>query len=148
MYSRRCIAFKYFKKYFACICSAYIDVSIIDGFLRKSPVSLGTASARCADPHSPHRTPAPNLREVESLGTLWPRGTLIRVPLATSSTPSRTQHHRRDYGYWGTSWKRILNPGFQEGSRLNPKYVSNARDFCVIELIALPFIIPGRLTCT
>ena len=38
-------------------------------------------------PHSPHRTPAPNLREVESLGTLWPRGTLIRIPLATP-TPS------------------------------------------------------------
>ena len=48
-------------------------------------------------------------------------------------------------GYSGTSWIRILNPGFQEGSRLNPKYVSRARDCCVIELIPLPFQICDRI---
>ena len=49
------------------------------------------------------------------------------------------------YGYSHTSWKRILNPGFQDGSRLNPKYVPRARDCCVIELIPLPFQICDRI---
>ena len=48
-------------------------------------------------------------------------------------------------GYSHTSWKRILNPGFQDGSRLNPKYVPRARDCCVIELIPLPFQICDRI---
>ena len=48
-------------------------------------------------------------------------------------------------GYSHTSWKRILNPGFQDGSRSNPKYVSRARDCCVIELIPLPFQICDRI---
>ena len=38
-----------------------------------------------------------------------------------------------------------MNPGFQDGSRLNPKYVPRARDFCVIELIPLPFQICDRI---
>ena len=38
-----------------------------------------------------------------------------------------------------------MNPGFQDGSRLNPKYVPRARDFCVIELIPLPFQICHRI---
>ena len=48
-------------------------------------------------------------------------------------------------GYSCASWKRILNPGFQDGSRLNPKYVPRARDCCVIELIPLPFQICDRI---
>ena len=38
-----------------------------------------------------------------------------------------------------------MNPGFQDGSWLNPKYVPRARDFCVIELIPLPFQICHRI---
>ena len=54
-------------------------------------------------------------------------------------------HRRSHSGYSSPSWIRILNPGFQEGSRLNPKYVPRARDCCVIELIPLPFQICDRI---
>ena len=36
-------------------------------------------------------------------------------------------------------------PGFQDESRLNPKYVPRARDCCVIELIPLPFQICDQI---
>jgi hypothetical protein len=82
-------------------------------------------------------------------------GSIEHTSVGPEASDRECAHHQLvdalkcpQFGYSHTSWKRILNPGFQDGSRLNPKYVSNARDFCAIELIALPFIIPGRLTCT
>ena len=48
-------------------------------------------------------------------------------------------------GYSCASWKRILNPGFQDGSRRAPNCVSGARHCCIIKLIQLPFQICDRL---
>ena len=83
----------------------------------------------------------------EGLGfnRVWGSGPQSFAPVKSLSRLGTGGAGSTCHGYLCASWKRILNPGFQDGSRLNPKYVPRARDFCVIELIPLPFQICHRI---